>query len=343
MQKNSEYKGIMILAEFLEDNLHDTTLELLGEGKRLANLLHTEVSVLVIAENARKWTEVLFEYGADMVILVENKTKEYLYENIYTNILKQVVEQRHPDIILIGATQFGRSIAPSLASSLGTGLTADCTSFDIDIEKGLLIQKRPAFGGKLMATIVCPDTKPQMATVRPKTMMKLDRVENRKGFVLQPKIRWPSQSSLRLMNSQKTNQQDYNLADSNIIIGVGKGIGNAKNLEAVFSLARELHATVGATRGVIEEGWLDYSYQIGQTGKIISPEIYITCGISGAVQHLMGVNSSNTIISINNDPNAPIFNVSDYAIVGDIEAILPTMHDIINDIKLSKLKLKEIV
>jgi electron transfer flavoprotein alpha subunit len=237
----------------------------------------------------------------------------------------QLIAKYKPEIVLMGATTYGRSLAPRVASRLNTGLTADCTRLDIDKEKRLLVQTRPAFGGNLMATIICPNHRPQMCTVRPKVMKPLEQDLSRIGEIIRPDITIPADVKVKIVDEVTTLCEKVNLLEADIIVAGGRGLGDPKNFALVKELADVLGGAVGASRAVVDAGWVEYSHQVGQTGKTVSPKVYFACGISGAVQHLAGMSSSDTIIAINKNPEAPIFNIATYGIVGDALEVLPAL------------------
>jgi electron transfer flavoprotein alpha subunit len=237
----------------------------------------------------------------------------------------QLVEKYKPEIVLIGATTYGRSLAPRVASRLNTGLTADCTGLEIDPEKKILLQTRPAFGGNLMATIICPNHRPQMSTVRPKVMKPLEPDFSRSGEIIQPNVVIPENLKVKVLDVVQTVCETVSLSEADIIVSGGRGLGDAKNYALVEELARVLGGAAGASRAIVDAGWVDYSHQVGQTGKTVGPKVYFACGISGAVQHLAGMSSSDIIIAINKNPDAPIFKIATFGIVGDVREILPEL------------------
>lgn len=319
------HQGVWVFAEQANGQLKPVALELLGEASRLATTLQTTVSAVLIGAGVAAAGQQLIHFGADQVLLVEDDRLRLYNDELYADILAQLISERRPEIVLIGATSYGRSLAPRVASRLDTGLTADCTKLSIDQETGLLLQTRPAFGGNLMATIVCPHHRPQMATVRPRVMQALAPDTSRVGQVLTIQPRWPERVRTRVLASCAAAAESVDLAAAETIIAVGKGIGSSANLALVEQLAQELGAAIGATRAVVDAGWLSYSQQIGQTGKTVSPKLYIACGVSGAVQHLAGMSSAETIVAINRDPDAPIFGVADFGIVGDVSEVLSAL------------------
>lgn len=317
----SEYNDIWVFAEQHMGKVLPVAYELLGKGKELARQRDCKLTALLFGKDVASETQKLIAYGADQVFLCEDdRLAENLDEN-YVEIFDMLINKYKPEILLFGATGFGRSIAPRVAARVRTGLTADCTLLEIDSETGLLQQTRPAFGGNLMATIVCPNHRPQMATVRPGVMSALESNDSRKGKVIPVSMPKQEIENIELLEQILTPEIDT-IADAQIIVSAGRGIGSQKNLALVHQLAELLGGTVGVTRPLVDIGWSEYKYQIGQTGSTVAPKLLITCGISGAIQHLAGISGAETIIAINSDPDAPIFSVAHYKVVGDCVEIL---------------------
>lgn len=321
----SEYNGVWVFAEQKEGKVANVAFELIGEGKKLAEKLNTKVSAILLGEGMEEASRELVARGADTVYVVDNPKLHYYNDEIYSNIFIQLVKTYKPEIILLGATTYGRSLGPKVSSTLNTGLTADCTSLEIDMERRLLLQTRPAFGGNLMATIICPNNRPQMSTVRPKVMKALEPDFSRQGEIISPSIDIPPDTVTKVLEVVNNLTEKVNLTEADIIVSAGRGIGDPKNLKYIEELADVLGAAVGASRAVVDAGWIDYSHQVGQTGKTVGPKVYFACGISGAVQHLAGMSSSDTIIAINKNPEAPIFKIANIGIVGDILEVLPAL------------------
>lgn len=325
-----EYKGILIFGEQRAGKIHGVVHELLGEGKRIAKQLGTKVSVVLLGINTDKLVKELFAFGANKVFQIDHPQLEYFNDELYTDIITQVILQSKPEIFLVGSTTYGSSLAPRIASRLNTGLTADCTNLEIDSENRLLKQTRPAFSGNLMATIICPKHRPQMCTVRPKVMKPIEPDFNKLGQVIKPNVVISQNLKVRRIDIIKNNAQKVNLADADIIVSAGRGIQKPDNIELIREFADCLGAAVGSSRALVDAGWIEYSHQIGQTGINVRPKVYIACGISGAIQHLAGMMSAKYIIAINKDPNAPIFKVASLGMVGEIERIIP---ELIKEIK----------
>ena len=319
----SEYKGIWIFAEQRYGKLKSVALELMGKAKELSAELNTKVTAVLLGNGVEVLCDNLIAYGADEVLIMDEEWLNDFNDHIYGEVMLDLINEYKPEIVLIGATSKGRSLAPHISSTLKTGLTADCTCLDIDVQSKILVQTRPAFGGNLMAEIICPNNRPQMATVRPKVFKPIEPDYNRKGIIT--KIhKNPVEGFVKLIRNID-NAEELNLSDAEIIVSVGRGIGSEKNIQLAKELADALGGTVGSSRPVVDMGWMPYSQQVGQTGKTVAPKVYIACGISGAIQHLAGLADIETIIAINQDPDAPIFKIANYGIVGDVNEILPVL------------------
>lgn len=320
------YKGILVFAEQQEGKMKDCTLELLSAGRKLADQLHQELAAVIIGHEVEPLCPILFSYGADQIILVENpKLKHYLTEP-YAEALAAAVEEKKPSIVLFGATTTGRDIAPRISTRLRTGLTADCTGLEIEEGTGLLIQTRPAFGGNIMAAIKCADSRPQMASVRPKVMKKSVPDVGRTGSIMKLEAKTNFESlRTRLLNFVSAAESTAGLEEAEIVVSGGRGLEKPENFSLLEELARVLGAAVGASRAAVDAGWKPHSCQVGQTGKTVCPKLYIACGISGAIQHLVGMQTSDVIVAINKDPEAPIFKAADLGIVGDLFQIVPAV------------------
>ncbi len=319
----SAYKGLWVYGENRDGVLAEVVYELVGEGRKLADKLKVELSVVIIGDKTQNLADDLFSYGVDNVYYIENKLLKDYDTNSYTKILEEAIEAHKPEIVLFGATSEGRSVAPRLAARVKTGLTADCTALDITAD-GDLAQTRPAFGGNIMATILCR-TRPQLSTVRPHVMQKAAKLA-KKGKKIELKSTIVEKDVVtKVLEFIKETRENVNLTESDIIIGAGRGVGSEENLKLIHQLAEKLGGVVGASRACVDAGWIDHFHQVGQTGKTVHPKIYIACGISGAIQHLAGMSSSDIIIAINKDADAPIFNVADLGIVGDVFTIIPAL------------------
>lgn len=321
-----DYKGIWVFIEQKNGKVQSVAYELLGKAQELARKLNSRVSGVLIGNNLDDQLDELIWRGADNLYLVEAPEIANFQDEPYTNILVELIRKYKPEILLCGATTIGRSLISRVAVKIKTGLTADCTGLDIDPDKKILLQTRPAFGGNIMATIISPDYRPQMATVRHKVMLPQEPDKKRKGRV----IRETFDSSVyvsrtRLLDIVEEVEALVNLSEADIIVSGGRGMAGPENFKLLEELAHVLGAAVGASRAAVDAGWVPYSHQVGQTGRTVAPKIYIACGISGQIQHLVGMQSSKIIIAVNKDPDAPIFKVATYAIVGDLFQIIPSL------------------
>ena len=321
----ADYKGVWVFAEQREGKLQKVSLELLGEGRRQADKLGVKLTALLLGSNIDGLTKTLAEHGADEVLVADHKLLEHYTTDAYTKVICDLVNERKPGILFVGATFIGRDLGPRVAARLNTGLTADCTSIDVDVENGDLLATRPAFGGNLMATIACPEHRPQMATVRPGVFAKVEsdgancNVEKVNVQLTDADVR------TKVLETVKTAKDIIDISEAKVIVAGGRGVGSKENFEQLEELAKVLGGSVAGSRAAVEKGWIDNAYQVGQTGKTVKPSIYIACGISGAIQHVAGMQDSDMIIAINKDETAPIMKVADYAIVGDIKKVLPEL------------------
>jgi len=326
MSNLSDFKGVWVFAEQREGLLQKVTLELLGKGRDLADTLGVELTAVLIGSKVDELAKELVSYGADKVIYADNPLLERFTTDGYTKVICDLANARKPEIILVGATYLGRDLGPRVSARLSTGLTADCTSLNIDDETNNLLMTRPAFGGNLMATIVCGDHRPQMSTVRPGVFEKLKKDEKRLGKI--EKIPFDIKNEdvrTTIEEVVKACKDCMDIGEAKIIVSGGRGLGSSEGFKVLGELAELLGGTIAGSRAAIEKGWIDKSYQVGQTGKTVRPEVYIACGISGAIQHLAGMQDSNYIIAINKDESAPIMKAADLALVGDYSKILPEM------------------
>jgi len=328
----SSFKGVWVFAEQREGALASVGLELLGEGRKLADIRKTELCAVLFGAAEAEANE-LIKWGADKVYHAADPMLDKFNDEPYAEIMADLIRKHKPEIVLAGASAIGRSFVPRVAGKLNTGLTADCTSLEIDTETGNLLQIRPAFGGNIMATILCPNHRPQMATVRPKVMKKGVYDASRKGEVISVPVSGLKSRTKVLEIVQECSDCMVNLQDAEILVSGGRGMGGPRGFEMLKELASLLGGAVGSSRAAVDEGWIPYRHQVGQTGKTVCPKIYIACGISGAVQHLVGMQSSDIIIAINKNPDAPIFNIATYGIVGDLYEIVPMMIKKIKEVK----------
>ncbi|MFH1826051.1 MAG: electron transfer flavoprotein subunit alpha [bacterium] len=329
-QDLSHHKGVWVFAEQREGKIQTVAYELLGEGRKLATDLGTDLSaVLCGGENIENEVEHLFSHGADKVYLLHHDELKDYKTLPFTRAIAECITKYKPEIFLLGATTMGRDLAARLAIRVGAGLTADCTGLDIDPEKKILRQTRPAFGGNIMATIIAPNNRPQMSTVRPKVFKKIKNVKcqmSNEGNIIRfkPTIN-PEDLVVKLLEIIKDESVKVNLQEAEIIVSGGRGIQEAKNFKLIEDLAKVLGGAVGASRATVDAGWISAHHQVGQTGKTVAPKLYIACGISGKIQHLAGMQGSDIIVAINKDPDAPIFKVATYGIVGDLFEYVPLL------------------
>ena len=343
-----EYKGVFVFAQQVDNKLDGIALELVGKGKDLAKDLGTEVTAVLIGSDVMSLTKELAEYGAGRIIVVDDpELKEYRTEP-YAHALAEVIKKYKPEIMLVGATAIGRDLGPRVSARIHTGLTADCTQLEIgdfpinpipgrEQLHNQLLMTRPAFGGNTIATIACPNFRPQMATVRPGVMQKAERVEGAQavieefnpGFV-------PNNKYVEILDIVKAVSDVEDIMDAKILVSGGRGVGSAENFKLLDDLAEALGGTVSCSRAVVDAGWKSKDLQVGQTGKTVRPHVYFAIGISGAIQHLAGMEESDIIIAINKDETAPIFDVADYGIVGDLNKILPALTEKIKEAKAAK-------
>ncbi|MBQ9031553.1 MAG: electron transfer flavoprotein subunit alpha/FixB family protein [Parasporobacterium sp.] len=343
-----DYKGVYIFAEQVDGRLSGIAFELLGKANELAKDLDTNVTAVVIGSGIKDLADQLAEYGADRVIVIDDpQLKEYRTEP-YAHALASAINEYKPEIMLVGATPIGRDLGPRVSARVATGLTADCTSLDIgdfplnpipgkEQKHHQLLMTRPAFGGNTIATIACPDNRPQMATVRPGVMQRQARQEGAKAEVIEFNPGFtPDHKYVEILDIVKTVGETVDIMDAKILVSGGRGMGGPENFKLLRELADALGGEVACSRAVVDAGWMPKDMQVGQTGKTVRPQIYVACGISGAIQHLAGMEESDLIIAINKDETAPIFDVADYGIVGDVFKILPEFTEKVKEYKAAK-------
>ncbi|WP_251207937.1 electron transfer flavoprotein subunit alpha/FixB family protein [Acetatifactor aquisgranensis] len=332
-----EYKGVYVFAQQVDNIVNSIAFELIGKGKDLAADLGTEVTAVLVGSGVKGLADELAEYGADRVIVVDDpELKEYRTEP-YAHALASVIEKYKPEIFLVGATAIGRDLGPRVSARIHTGLTADCTQLDIgdfplnpipgkEQKHNQLLMTRPAFGGNTIATIACPDFRPQMATVRPGVMQKKERQAGAKANIeeFNPGFT-PNQNYVEILEVVKAVSETVDIMDAKILVSGGRGMGSAENFKILEDLAEVIGGTVSCSRAVVDAGWKPKDLQVGQTGKTVRPNVYFAIGISGAIQHLAGMEESDIIIAINKDDTAPIFDVADYGLVGDLNKIVPAL------------------
>ncbi|ADL52665.1 electron transfer flavoprotein subunit alpha/FixB family protein [Clostridium cellulovorans] len=332
----ADYKGgVWVFAEQRNGELQKVSLELLGKGKDIAEKLNTKLVAVLLGSNLGNLAKDLVAQGADEVLAVDSELLANFTTDGYTKVICDLVNENKPEVLFIGATFVGRDLGPRIAARLGTGLTADCTALDIDAENGNLLATRPAFGGNLMATIVCADHRPQMATVRPGVFGKLSYDEARAGEIKNIDSAIISASDIRtkVLEVVKNEKEAVDIGESKILVAGGRGIGTSEGVALLKELAAVLGGELAASRAAIEKGWIDKDVQVGQTGKTVRPSVYIAVGISGAIQHTAGMQDAEYIIAINKDADAPIMKMADLALVGDYSKIIP---ELINEIKAAK-------
>jgi electron transfer flavoprotein alpha subunit len=335
-----EYKGVFTFAQQVDHKLEGVAFELIGKGKELANDLGTEVTAVLLGSGVKDLADQLAEYGADHVIVVDDpELKDYRTEP-YAQALAGVINEFKPEIFLVGATAIGRDLGPTVSARVATGLTADCTSLEIgnfplnapedQQKKNQLLMTRPAFGGNTIATIACPDNRPQMATVRPGVMIKLEPKKGAKADIIEYKADLKKNNKyVEILEIVKEVKKTADIMEAKILVSGGRGVGSAENFKLLEDLADALGGTVSCSRAVVDNGWKPKDLQIGQTGKTVRPNVYFAIGISGAIQHVAGMEESDIIVAINKDETAPIFDVADYGIVGDLNKIVPALTEAI--------------
>ncbi len=321
-----DYQGVWVFIEQFQGEIAPVSFELLGIGRKLADMLQTKLSGVLLGSGVESKTDEIFWYGADNIYLIDNEVlKDYRTEAYAQGIVK-LAKKYKPEIILMGATTMGRDLSGAVATELETGLTADCTELSVDENTGYLFQTRPAFGGNIMATIVCRHHRPQMATVRPRVMPMSEIDKNRNGEVIKESIDISeNEIFVKVENIIKEGKAATYLDKAEIIVAGGKGMGGKENFEILKEMADVLGGSYAGTRAAVEADWISQEYQIGQTGLTVRPKVYFAFGISGAIQHLVGMQTSDVIVAVNTDPEAPIFNVATYGIVGDAQKIVPIM------------------
>lgn len=334
-----EYKGVYIYAQQVDNEISSIAFELIGKAKELAADLGTDVTAVLLGHNVGNLVDSLAEYGADRVIVVDDPELETYRTEPYAHALASVINEYKPDIMLVGATAIGRDLGPTVSARVKTGLTADCTSLEIgdfplvaapgkesEQKHNQLLMTRPAFGGNTIATIACPDNRPQMATVRPGVMQKIAPIAGAKANVVEFNPGFtPDNRYVEILNVVKAVKSTANIMEAKILVSGGRGVGSKENFKLLEDLAEVLGGTVSCSRAVVENGWLPVDLQVGQTGKTVRPQIYFAIGISGAIQHVAGMEDSDLIIAINKDEDAPIFDVADYGLVGDLNKIVPAL------------------
>jgi electron transfer flavoprotein alpha subunit len=317
--------GVWVFAEQRSGRIKNVAFELLAKGRELADVLRTDLSAVCFGYQIDEMAR-LIAHSADKVYLVDSSELAGNQEDLLTGQLVELVQQHRPEIVLAGATALGRAFIPRVAAALPTGLSADCIDLDVDKEKGLLLQTKPTFGGNIMAVIICPEARPQMATVRPHVFSQREPESCRRGEIIKVDFdRERITARTKLIDFVEEVDGVVKIEEAEVIVAGGRGLEKAENFELLQELARVMGGAVGATRAVVDEGWITYPHQIGQTGKTVCPKLYIAAGISGALQHVVGMQTSDCVVAINDDPNAPIFEVANYGIVGDLFQVVPLL------------------
>ncbi|HHU17818.1 MAG TPA: electron transfer flavoprotein subunit alpha/FixB family protein [Clostridiales bacterium] len=329
----NDYSDIWVIGELNDGKIHPVTVELIGKGKELINnLTGKKLNVIIIGYGVQNSAEKLLHYGVDKVLYVEHNLLKSFNTDYYVKAITDLIEDRKPEIVMMGSTYTMKDIGPRIAARLGTGLISDCTELEIDSSDGKLIQTKVSFGGNLLSSAICPNNRPQMVTVKPGVMNKAERSEEASGKIelVIPKLS-ENDTRLNLILKEVLEKKQVNLDKAKIVVSGGRGLKEAAGFDLIRELAEVLNGEVGASRVPIEAGWIDSSHQVGQTGVTVKPDLYIACGISGAIQHQAGMYQSKYIVAINKDPNAPIFKICDYGIVGDLYEVIPQLIESIKE------------
>ena len=331
------YKNVWVWVETGNGTARNVGMELMTPARRMADAVGRSLVAVIIGHELERAAKAAAAYGADQVILVDDPTYEQYNVETFTDAMCRLIDKYTPGTVLFGATSTGRDFAPRIACRIATGLTADCTGLDIDAETGNVQWTRPAFGGNLMAVIECPNTRPQMGTVRPGVFKKGVKDMNRTAEIIREKIETPpSARTLLVERIADAAENIVNLEEAEIIVSGGRGLGKPENFVIIRELADALGGAVGSSRAAVDAGWISHAHQVGQTGKTVGPKLYVACGISGAIQHLAGMSGSDTIVAINKDPDAPIFGVANYGIVGDLHEVVPALTAEVRKLKADK-------
>jgi electron transfer flavoprotein alpha subunit len=320
----NDYRGVWVYVEHADGKAAHVSWELLSPGREMADKLGVELGVVIVGDTGSKLATEAFAYGADVAYCIDAPVFRDYRTEPHMRAVTHLIETYKPEIFLIGATVTGRDLASAIAIEVQTGLTADCTQLGVDVEKRLFEMTRPAFGGNIMATILCDANRPQMSTVRPRVMPMPTKQGGRMGRIVRDDFTLnEADIAAKILKFVATEVEGVNIAEAEIIVTAGRGIGSAENIRIIEELAEALGGVVGASRAVVDQGWMSYTHQVGQTGKTVRPKLYIACGVSGAIQHVVGMNNSDVIIAINTDPDAPIFEIAHYSIVGDAADVIP--------------------
>lgn len=323
----SQWKGVWVITEQRGGKTMNVSLELLGEGRKLADKIGTSLTAIVLGQDLKDEVETLAHYNVNQVIYVEDERLKNYTTDAFSKVIGDLIIARQPEAVLVGATTIGRDLAPRIAAKVGTGLTADCTKLDIDEEDSKLLMTRPAFGGHLMATIICPNNRPQMSTVRPGVMEKAAYQDAPAAIEVVSADLRDEDLLTKVIAIVEEARDGVPLGEAEIIVSGGRGIGGPEGFVLLEKLAKKLGGEVASSRACVDAGWIDPAKQVGQTGTTVRPKLYIACGISGAIQHLAGMSDSDYIVAINKDEGAPIFDVANYGLVGDLHKIIPAIMD----------------
>jgi electron transfer flavoprotein alpha subunit len=330
VEARGAFRNVWVVAEVMGGHIQKVSYELLGAARSLADARRTELWAVVLGHGVAAEAAELFHGGADVALVVDDPRFAEFIDEDQAAVLSRLIEKYKPEIVVCGATTRGRALIPRVAVFSNCGLTADCTGLDIDPDTGDLLQTRPAFGGNIMATILCQNHRPQMATVRHKVMKAAPKIAAPGGKIIEMNHITVPAPSYEVLDFVEEKSDTVNIVEADFIVSGGRGVKDPKNFALLHDLAKEIGAAVGASRAAVDSGWIPYSHQVGQTGKTVNPKIYIACGISGAIQHLAGMKSSDIIIAINADRTAPIFDVAHFGIVGDLFEVIP---EIIKQVK----------
>ncbi len=322
----NEYSGVLTFGEINEGELSKVALEMLSVGKEIAEKRGVKLSsVLIGGKNLEEHAKTMINHGADIVYIIEDEKLFHFTDELYAEAIIKLLSEIKPEVFIGGASAVGRALLPRIAATIKTGLTADCTELDIDTSTGNLLQTRPAFGGNIMATILTPEHRPQIATIRPR-VMPVPMENKREGEIKKFDFDITAYRLSKIIKEAIVlSDEEVNLHEAEVIVSAGRGVGSKENLKLIYDFAKKLGAAVGASRAVVDAGWISYPHQVGQTGTTVAPKVYIACGISGAIQHQVGMRSSDIIIAINSDPEAPIFDIATYGFVGDLHKIIPEL------------------
>ncbi|MBN2897590.1 MAG: electron transfer flavoprotein subunit alpha/FixB family protein [Clostridia bacterium] len=322
----SEYKDVLVFIEQRDGVVEKVSKELVSKGREIANTLGCKCKGALLINDINENLDELFHWGLDELYLVKHKSLGEFMTEPYAKAMTHICKEYKPEIVFFGATSIGRDLAPRVSSRMDTGLTADCTSLDVEEETNNLMMTRPAFGGNIMATIICPEHRPQMSTIRPGVMPMINKDESRPSVITEVAVPFTdADANIEILEVVKHTHELIKIEDANVLVSAGRGIGNPSKLELLGELAEKLGGTVSSSRAVVDAGWTDRAQQVGQTGKTVRPDLYFACGISGAIQHLAGMEESEYIVAINKDDTAPIFDSADLSIVGDLNAVIPEL------------------